>query len=61
AAGKLITAAAEVGVKWIIPNEFGSDTAHPGILSMPMNAAKSAPRAQIEKLGMSWSAIVNNP
>jgi NmrA-like family len=58
---KLIEAAAEAGVPWIMPNEWGSDTAHPVLLRNPTNAGKTAAYSQIEKLGKSnYIAFVNN-
>lgn len=57
---KLVEAAAEAGVSWILPNEWGSDTSHPTILQNPVNAGKTAMYSQIEKHGMNWIAFVNN-
>lgn len=58
---KLIEAAAEAGVRWIVPTEFGSDNANEGISNVPINAAKVAPREKIEELGLSWIGVVTNP
>lgn len=58
---KLIEAAAEAGVQWILPNEWGSDTTHPAILRNPITTARIKTHEYIEKLGKSnWIGIVNN-
>lgn len=59
---RLIEAAAEAGIPRILPNEYGSDNAHPDIRAVPINSPKTQYREQIEKLGKSsWLGIVNNP
>ncbi|KAI9787834.1 MAG: hypothetical protein M1816_007401 [Peltula sp. TS41687] len=59
---KLIEAAAEAGVSWVFPNEYGSDNAHPDIAAIPLNAVKTQYRQRVEELGKSsWIGIVNNP
>jgi len=59
--GKLIKAAADAGVKYIVPNEFGGDYADPKLnadLAM-ISASKAAHRKQIEELGKSkWFGII---
>ncbi|KAK1975471.1 hypothetical protein LZ30DRAFT_754103 [Colletotrichum cereale] len=58
----LIRAAAAAGVKWVLPTEFGSDTAPSKLLdASPFVAAKKQFRDLAEALGMSWVAVVNNP
>lgn len=58
---KLIEAAAEANVSWILPNEWGSDTAHPAIQRNPTVARKLSVPKDIEKLGKSnWIGVVNN-
>ncbi|KAL9026232.1 MAG: hypothetical protein Q9180_007519, partial [Flavoplaca navasiana] len=57
---KLIHAAAEAGVKWILPNEFGYDTANEPLCEdiMP-GAQKKGYYELIEKLGVSkWIGFV---
>jgi len=63
---KLIDAAIAAGVKWVIPNEFGSDTNNAEILSTvgPMLGHKKDVREYIESKGqgkLKWIGIVNNP
>ncbi|KAG2172717.1 hypothetical protein INT43_000064 [Umbelopsis isabellina] len=59
---KLIQAAAAAKVAWVIPNEFGSDNANEAqAKDVPINAAKSQYREQIEQLGVSaWLGICCN-
>jgi uncharacterized protein YbjT (DUF2867 family) len=57
----LIKAAAEAGVKYILPTEFGSDLNAPFAKSFPMLTGKVQYRELVEELGMSWVCIVNNP
>lgn len=58
---KLIEAAAEAGVPWVMPNEWGSDTIHPAFLQKRHNAGKLQAIEQIEKLGKSnWIGLVCN-
>ncbi|KAL8801476.1 MAG: hypothetical protein Q9182_004443 [Xanthomendoza sp. 2 TL-2023] len=56
-------AAAEAGVKRIIPSEFGSDTTNPKIVEMiPMFGGKAAITQYLktkESAGLSWTAIIN--
>lgn len=64
---QIIDAAADAGIKWILPTEFGSDNANPDLANMvPINAMKSEPRKRIEEAakthpGLSWIGVVNNP
>ena len=59
---RLISAAAEAGVKFVLLNEYGSDNAHPLMREVPINAVKTQHREHVEKLGRSsWIGIVNNP
>ena len=59
---RLIAAAAKACVPWVLPNEFGSDNAHPIMSDIPTNGPKKQYRDEIEKLGKSsWIGIVNNP
>lgn len=58
---KLISAAAEAGVSWILPNEWGSDTAHPQFDKIQAMASKRQYRDQIQGTGKSaWIGVVNN-
>ncbi|KAK2029756.1 NAD(P)-binding protein [Colletotrichum zoysiae] len=58
----LIRAAAKAGVKWVLPTEFGSDTAPSKLMDAnPFLSAKKQFRDLTEELGMSWVAVVNNP
>ncbi|KAI1325006.1 NAD(P)-binding protein [Xylariaceae sp. FL0255] len=59
----LIRAAAQVGVKYIVPCEFGSDPTHPKLNAEISIMSMKAPfRNLIEELGVSsWVGIVNNP
>lgn len=59
----LIDAAAEAGVAYILPCEFGSDTDDTKLGdAVPMLPAKKAVRTYIEKVGRSsWIGFVNNP
>ncbi|KAL9614482.1 MAG: hypothetical protein Q9167_001010 [Letrouitia subvulpina] len=56
---KLIEAAAEAGVRWILPNEYGYDKADPGLhKDIPLGEAHSAYIKQIEDLGKSsWTSV----
>jgi uncharacterized protein YbjT (DUF2867 family) len=56
-----IEAAAKAGVKWVLPTEFGSDTSSSLGKDFPMTGAKQKYQDLIEKLGMKWVAVVNNP
>ncbi|KAK2000978.1 NAD(P)-binding protein [Colletotrichum falcatum] len=58
----LIRAAAKAGVKWVLPTEFGSDTAPSRLMDgNPLLSAKKQFRDLAEELGMGWVAVVNNP
>jgi uncharacterized protein YbjT (DUF2867 family) len=57
----LIEAAAEAGVCWVLPTEFGSDIESQLAMDFPMIGMKKKYRTLIEEKGMSWVAIVNNP
>ena len=51
---QLIEAAAAAKVPWVLPNEYGYDTLHPGLHEdIPLGKAHAAYREQIEKLGVS--------
>ena len=57
---KLIEAAAEANVAWILPNEFGYDIEHPGLEKdiAPIGAKHKEYRKHIEKLGKSsWIGV----
>ena len=56
---RLIEAAAAAEVSWILPNEYGYDTLHPGLhKDIPLGAAHDAYREQVEKLGVSsWIGV----
>lgn len=57
---KLITAAAEAGVPWIIPNEYGGDTDSALSNEINIGPPKQAARKLIEELGVSsWIAIAS--
>ena len=60
---RLITAAAEANVEFVLLNEYGSDNAHPIMReNVPINAVKTQHREHVERLGKSsWIGIVNNP
>lgn len=57
---KLISAATAAGIPWILPNEFGFDP-HDTALGDEafIEPAKRAARAQIERGGSSWLALIN--
>ena len=63
----MIEAAAEAGVKWVLPVEFGGDNANKRLEeAVPIYAVKRAPRKKIEELsgkyeGFKWIGIVTNP
>ncbi|KAJ3125815.1 hypothetical protein HK098_008203 [Nowakowskiella sp. JEL0407] len=58
---KLIKAAAEANIPWIIPNEFGADGSNEVLSKDSMlGAAKKADRDLIESLGKSWIGIACN-
>ena len=56
---RLIEAAAAAKVPWILPNEFGYDKEHPGLLAdVPLGEAHALHRARIEELGVSaWFGV----
>ncbi|KAJ4346401.1 uncharacterized protein N0V89_010330 [Didymosphaeria variabile] len=57
---KLIHAAAEAGVPWILPNEYGGDTDALASNEVGMGSPKQAARKLIEELGVSsWVGIVS--
>ncbi|KIW51830.1 hypothetical protein PV05_10515 [Exophiala xenobiotica] len=57
----LVKAAADAGVRWILPNEWGSDTAHPYNERAGVYRNKQAVRDRIDELGVSsWVAVVSN-
>ena len=58
---KLIDAAAAAGVRFVLPNEWGSDTVHPAINKNPVLGDKAEVREYVEKVGKSaWIALINN-
>lgn len=57
----LIDAAIQANVSWILPNEWGSDTAHPEIKKFFFQGSKTSYRERIEKSGTSsFIAVVSN-
>ena len=57
----LVKAAADAGVRWILPNEWGSDTAHPYNQRAGVYRNKQAVRDLIDELRVSsWVAVVSN-
>jgi uncharacterized protein YbjT (DUF2867 family) len=57
---KLIKAAAEAHVPWVLPNEFGGDTDAPASHEIGIGVPKQAARKLIEELGVSsWVGIVS--
>jgi len=57
-----IRTAAEVGVPWILPTEFGSDTTSKLVQELHLMKLKVNIRSLIEELGVSsWIAVVTNP
>ncbi|KAL8727693.1 MAG: hypothetical protein Q9166_005866 [cf. Caloplaca sp. 2 TL-2023] len=56
-------AAAEAGIKRIIPSEFGSDTSNPKIVELiPLFGGKAAITEYLktkESSGLSWTAVIN--
>jgi hypothetical protein len=63
---KLIEAAAGAGVKWILPTEYGTDSANQEITkAVPFNSIKIAPRLRLEELtqtheGLKWIGVITN-
>lgn len=63
---KLIEAAAAAGVKWILPTEYGTDSANEEITeAVPFNSIKIAPRLRLEELtqvheGLKWIGVITN-
>lgn len=55
--GKLVEAAAEAKIPWIIPNEFGSRENKPVENDTIIGVGKKAARQYIEQLGLSWIGI----
>jgi uncharacterized protein YbjT (DUF2867 family) len=58
---QLIGAAAEAGVRWVLPTEFGSDINSSLAQDFPMMSMKKKYRDLIEEKGMNWVAVINNP
>lgn len=64
---QLIDAAADAGIKWILPTEYGSDNSNKALNEMvPLSAMKAEPRQRIEDAakthpGLSWIGVVTNP
>lgn len=60
---KLITAAAEAGVKRVIPSEFGCDLDNPKVAGLAVFAGKVKVRKHLDELAaqgkITWSAISN--
>lgn len=56
----LVRAAADAGVRFVMPNEWGPDTAHPGLIEdVGLFGAKDVTRKAIEKLGtISYISLV---
>lgn len=60
--GPLFRAAAQAGVPWIVPCEFGSDPDAALAEHINLNGPKKQYRALVEDLGVSsWLGVVNNP
>lgn len=63
----LITAAAEAGVKWIVPTEYAGDGMNQAMMdAFPMFAPKVAAREHIDDLakthkGLKWIGVATNP
>jgi uncharacterized protein YbjT (DUF2867 family) len=63
----MIEAAANAGVKWILPVEFGGDNGNEKLeKAVPVFAVKRAPRERVEELakkydGLKWVGVVTNP
>ena len=58
---KLIRAAAEAGVTWVLPNEWGPDTAHPGLQKdVPHFGKLVAVQEELQKLDGKVSALYVN-
>ncbi|EGP85324.1 uncharacterized protein MYCGRDRAFT_74848 [Zymoseptoria tritici IPO323] len=55
----LIKAASEAGVKYVLPNEWGPDTAHPGLMKdVSLFGGKAPVRKAIEEMGnISWIGV----
>lgn len=64
---RLVDIAADVGIKRVIPSEFGSDTANPKILeAVPIfqgkvDAVKHLETVAAKKPATTWTAVVNGP
>ncbi|KAK3679814.1 hypothetical protein LTR78_000190 [Recurvomyces mirabilis] len=55
---KLIQAAAEAGVPWVLPNEWGPDTAHPGLQKdVPLFGKLVTVQEEVKKLDGKVSAL----
>lgn len=61
----IVEAAIKAGVKWILPNEWGSDGAHPHMgAGIPINKPKGDIRKLIAEKGAgktNFISVVNNP
>jgi NmrA-like family len=63
---KLIEAAADAGVKWILPTEYGTDSANMELTNaVPINSVKVPAKLHLETLttqyeGMKWIGVVTN-
>jgi hypothetical protein len=61
---KLIEAAVSAGVKWILPTEYGTDSANEELTNaVPLNSIKVAPRLRLEELrkthqGLHWIGVI---
>lgn len=56
----IIRAAAKVGVKYVLPTEYGAPSNDKQVEASPVVQAKRADQALIESLGMKWIAVVTN-
>jgi hypothetical protein len=63
---KLMEAAVAAGVKWILPTEYGTDSANESITkAVPFNSIKVTPRLCLEELSqihknMKWIGVITN-
>lgn len=59
----ILDAAADAGVPWVVPCEFGSDATHAALnAEVSLMTAKIRYRAQVEARGVSaWIGVVTNP
>lgn len=59
----ILDAAATAKVEWVIPTEFGSDTANPNLEEKlsALHTGKRLIREGIEARGLKWIGVVTNP